>query len=1200
MRVGIFFGGPSRERNQSLRNGRAAYASLDRRIFEPVPIFLDAKDRLFQMQPAVFEAQNLPELIRANTAAATYQLAQESLPDQPAVEWLRYLEAPLNWETLNDTIDFAWVAARGQFAEDGQLQQRLENAGLCYSGFNPATCRYTADNSRLRDLLELQDFSAVPAITLSRAEWEQTTAAELYERLQDELPFPWRIRPADLPTTSGQTTLPKAGDLERFELAVNRAFFQEVIPVAEWVDRNEFERRETIQLLSDLEDGLGFPIEVVTEQARRVFQQPEALLQYLDELSAAKEAQMFKLNSQLGDWHEKILIEQVPGGIPFHCTVIASPFAGLLALPPQVPREYETAAFLDTISDAATTLFQRLDLQAFAQISGYSLEDGALQIDQITSQPDLDTGSALMTVFGQAGLSPAQALTTLVHASVKAASPSSLPLLQRLEERLERAGEASETPIAVLCGGTGYNGKRSLRDGREVFQWLDGQPGFRPIPLWVTEMEGKATYHRLPLHLFLGATMPVLHHLVASPALPPAPPPELKTLAARYGSRSYPNAPEACPISNWPALAQYVWISLHAQPEAAGPLQAQLQRLGLPHNSSGEKTAAICGDKYQLWKTLSRNNFSVPHQLRLTRDDYEQETAASADRLEHQLSLPIIAKPLDEASSTGVQLLSSRAMLEAYLRLLFRPAQAEGQEARRALKLKPGAAFPQKTAMVGERQVVRKGATRFLEISAHVLIQSSPKGEWQYKWLPLSQMQPQEEVVRAWEKYEQASDYSTTPPLLSEDTGEQQQLTNKIIAELERAARLLNLEGIANLDAFVHLYEDQSLDVTIFDVNTGPSPAPGALLWQQAKAGGQPIGPLISGLIEQRLRHALAEEPDSPPVPPQASAKPSYKDNTMKEDAKQPSRTSAAPGPGSRGFKPQPLWDYIKESARYLLGEIWLFLKSPVFLLNFAGILLMVFSSILLTRWALKIYTHHGESIQVPDYIGMDMRDAERKARKQNFSLVAIDSFFDSSKRPNTIYHQTPEPNQRAKEGRTIYVSKYRAQADSVLLPTLVRAGYNYSQYITKLRRLDVKGSIRKRVFDNKQEENTILYLFYNGRKITDDLLRRGVKVPRGSTLEFVITERITNEVPLPDLICKRYEEATFLLTSSNLSLGQTIGAEGVESNAFVYRQEPEFLPGKMIPKGTAVDLYLSTTRPDGCPATADEWDVLDNDDEDF
>lgn len=316
----------------------------------------------------------------------------------------------------------------------------------------------------------------------------------------------------------------------------------------------------------------------------------------------------------------------------------------------------------------------------------------------------------------------------------------------------------------------------------------------------------------------------------------------------------------------------------------------------------------------------------------------------------------------------------------------------------------------------------------------------------------------------------------------------------------------------------------------------------------------------------------------------------------MNEDTKSASpdhSNSQRPGSGP----PSPLAEQVKAKAKMFMAETWQFLKSPVFLRNFAGILLMVFGSIYIVRWSLKIYTRHGESIQVPDYTGMDMRDAMRKAEKQNFRIVAIDSFFDSNKRPNTIYQQDPMPNQRAKEGRTIYVSKYRAQADSVLLPTLMRAGYNFEQYRTKLKRIDVKARVQERIFDNKQEENTVLHFFHNGLKITDDMLRRGVKVPRGSTLEFVITERITNEVALPDLICKRFDEAKFLLTTSNLALGQTSGAEGAESSAFVYRQEPEFVPGQMVVKGSSIDLYLTTSRPDGCPEPAD---VLQEGEEDF
>ena len=39
MRIGIFFGGTSREREISFAGGRTVYDNLDKSLFTPVPIF---------------------------------------------------------------------------------------------------------------------------------------------------------------------------------------------------------------------------------------------------------------------------------------------------------------------------------------------------------------------------------------------------------------------------------------------------------------------------------------------------------------------------------------------------------------------------------------------------------------------------------------------------------------------------------------------------------------------------------------------------------------------------------------------------------------------------------------------------------------------------------------------------------------------------------------------------------------------------------------------------------------------------------------------------------------------------------------------------------------------------------------------------------------------------------------------------------
>ena len=42
MRIGVFFGGNSREREVSFAGGRTVYDNLNKSIFEPIPVFVDS------------------------------------------------------------------------------------------------------------------------------------------------------------------------------------------------------------------------------------------------------------------------------------------------------------------------------------------------------------------------------------------------------------------------------------------------------------------------------------------------------------------------------------------------------------------------------------------------------------------------------------------------------------------------------------------------------------------------------------------------------------------------------------------------------------------------------------------------------------------------------------------------------------------------------------------------------------------------------------------------------------------------------------------------------------------------------------------------------------------------------------------------------------------------------------------------------
>ena len=67
---------------------------------------------------------------------------------------------------------------------------------------------------------------------------------------------------------------------------------------------------------------------------------------------------------------------------------------------------------------------------------------------------------------------------------------------------------------------------------------------------------------------------------------------------------------------------------------------------------------------------------------------------------------------------------------------------------------------------------------------------------------------------------------------------------------------------------------------------------------------------------------------------------------------------------------------------------------------------------------------------------------------------------------------------------------------------------------------------------------------------------------------------------------------AIFLINSMNLSVGEVIGGAGDPGNAFVWKQEPSFIPGQMIPMGSQINVYLQNTRPAGCPVELDPSDL--------
>lgn len=274
----------------------------------------------------------------------------------------------------------------------------------------------------------------------------------------------------------------------------------------------------------------------------------------------------------------------------------------------------------------------------------------------------------------------------------------------------------------------------------------------------------------------------------------------------------------------------------------------------------------------------------------------------------------------------------------------------------------------------------------------------------------------------------------------------------------------------------------------------------------------------------------------------------------------------------------------ILAKLRHYIREIWYFLSSAIFLRNFGKMLGLSFLLLVFTMWWMRCYTRHGQSSKVGSYVGLQIKEATKKIKNDGFRYVLSDSVFMVDKAPGLVLSQKPEPNSSVKKRRKIYLTVTKQTPDLVNLPGIV-GNYDYTQYVKKLSLLGIKFKVREQVFDNREEENTIKYFYFGDQKITDELLREGVKVPMGSTLEFVVSTRTGGSIAVPDLVCLKYSEAEFIVTASNLSFGIVHEDADVadRDEAYVYKQIPDNAGGAVIPFGNTIEIFLSAKIPAGC-----------------
>jgi beta-lactam-binding protein with PASTA domain len=92
-------------------------------------------------------------------------------------------------------------------------------------------------------------------------------------------------------------------------------------------------------------------------------------------------------------------------------------------------------------------------------------------------------------------------------------------------------------------------------------------------------------------------------------------------------------------------------------------------------------------------------------------------------------------------------------------------------------------------------------------------------------------------------------------------------------------------------------------------------------------------------------------------------------------------------------------------------------------------------------RFGLGFYTHHGESIVVPNIIHMSFEDAEDKCKALGLQLVVADTGYVKTLPPDCILEQSPLNGKRIKSDHVILVTVNSAGAPMLVLPDVIDNG---------------------------------------------------------------------------------------------------------------------------------------------------------------
>lgn len=882
IRVGIFFGGSSREREVSFAGGRTVYDNLDKSLFEPVPLFIDSFGGIVKLHwehvykgsirdfypPASFLPQ-LPHgfqvyaesLVPAEALKkAGFDTSDETLDSsrELQIQMNQQIGIPLNWESLPHHIDLAFLALHGTFGEDGSIQGMLEWLGIPYTGSGILPSALGINKWVQKKFQQTQDLYINDFESITYEEWTESDTVEKHQYFQHFLQkfnHQFVVKPANQGSSLGVSILEDPG-FERFCDSIDLAFFKLRIDAEDFQQKEFSEQISYIKELTDIRSGLGLPLGTTNS----VLYTPEDVMNYLLQSKGMVEL-------QAKDSESRVLIESKINGKEFSCIVIEHHRGQPIALPPteikktgdlfdyrskylpglsrkETPIDVPTE-IIQQIREACCQLYRFLGFEVYARIDGFVSPDGQVFLNDPNTTSGMMPSSFFFHQAAEIGLNPSQFLTFIVNQSLKTRILSHPKGRQfsGLKERLDFLLSQSQFPtdekrkIAVIMGGYSFERHISMESGRNIYEKLSSSEEFEPVPIFLIGNREQYALYTLPLSLMLKDNADDIRHKILNPHTPEALTlirEETAFIRDKYNPKGGDFLPEKWSLMDLKSHVEGVFIALHGRPGEDGTLQRDLAQYGLYFNGSPSHSAEITIDKFATNKKLRKAGFLVADHTLLSKSKFLENPVLVSGEIAERFGLPLIAKPADDGCSAAVRKVKSVEELIDFATLIFRESAPIDPEAAQKLKINIHDEYPIKQELLIEKFTEKGDAMHFLEVTGGLLTHVKEDGSIYYEIFEPSESLAESEILSLEEKFLAGEGQNLTPARFSNAPDEQIRISQEVRNTLQRVAQTLDVQGYCRIDAFVKIFPQNKIETHIIEINSLPGMTPATCIYHQA------------------------------------------------------------------------------------------------------------------------------------------------------------------------------------------------------------------------------------------------------------------------------------------------------------------------------------------------------------------------------